>query len=128
MGEVRFGEESMAEAWTNTMRGLDLPKLYRDWTAIQIRYPTIAIAYRATPDTVQPEVTAVNAADLALHMAARWNWGTEDGRRRAAGVVRRDRTGVRLRGTTSRSARTRWTPDTGRLERFSETRPAPRVA
>ncbi|MEM9729225.1 MAG: tetratricopeptide repeat protein [Myxococcota bacterium] len=88
MIDVRFGESTMAESWAGTMQGVDLEQLYDDWTAIQIRYPTIALAY--TPErAAAPRVRAVDDSDLALHMAARWDWRTEKGRARASEALAR---------------------------------------
>ena len=82
MLEVRFGDVSMADAWRRTMKGVHLQKLYAEWTAIQTRYPVIAIPYEhSTPR--EPRVRKMSEAEVDAHLAARWDWSTEKGRSRA---------------------------------------------
>lgn len=82
MLEVRFGEDTVAEAWRATMSDIDLPLLYDDWTAINVRYPTIAYGHRETPES-PPGVRNMSEAEVELHLAARWSW-TEDATREKA--------------------------------------------
>ena len=82
MLELRFGEESVAEAWHSTMSGIDLNLLYSDWTSINVRYPTIALGFEDSgPSTTTARPMA--EAEVELHLAARWDWNDEEGRARA---------------------------------------------
>lgn len=82
MVEVRFGERTMTGAWERTMQGVNLRSLYEDWTAIQIRYPTIALAAKRT-ERPAPASRVMTQAEVARHLASRFDWSTKEGRERA---------------------------------------------
>lgn len=86
--EVRFGDETLASAWSRTMSGIDLARLYEDWTAIHVRYPIIAYSYR---DEYRQAARsrAMSEAEVELHLAGRWTAGDEETRAAALGHLER---------------------------------------
>lgn len=88
MLEVRFGEATLADAWSTSMRGIDIARLYEDWTSIGVRYPVIAYGYRSR-EREAARVRALTEAEVELHLAARWDWTDEKGRGEATAHLAR---------------------------------------
>ena len=82
MTEIRFGDVSPTKAWSETMQGIDIAALYREWTDPRIRYPEFEIAH--TPRRVRaPTVTPFDRDAVLVFKAARRNWSSEEGRAQA---------------------------------------------
>lgn len=86
--EVRFGDEALASAWERTMAGVDLARLYADWTAVHVRYPVLAYPYRAGRRRA-PVTRAMSEAEVELHLAAQWS--VDDEESRSAALAHLDR-------------------------------------
>lgn len=82
MTEIRFGDVSPTKAWAETMQGIDIVALYREWTEPGIRYPEFAIAH-APERTRTPTMSAMDRAELLVFFAARRDWSSGEGRAKA---------------------------------------------
>ena len=87
MSELRFGE-APREAWSSTMSGVDLELLYNDWTAVNVRYPMIALGFEASAETRVTQ-RVMSEAEVELHLATRWDWENEEARKNAIDQINR---------------------------------------